>query len=776
MTAQLFSVGVSMKPLLLALLSLVALPCFADQQFDFPAQAVDDPAVLAKAMPALATAVIPVYQDADRQGYLDNLFRLQLVAGRYADAVQSLAQLHALRRDLAHPQSIATDLQYDIYARAKAAQGQGSFDDALRTAFRAVVTGLDDRSSALLMRALNIEPAANGSLVVDLSAMQRDLADALRGQPGKQGIGLRGALALVRAYQVQQAYQALAGPVLTSLINDDDNRRYDITRNMPVKTGDGAVVCALLVRPRVGETKLPTLLEFTIYADAGSNMSEARRTASNGYVAVEALSRGKGCSKDVPVPFEHDGSDADAVIAWIVKHGWSDGRVGMFGGSYDGFTQWAAAKHLPKALKALMPSVTAAPGIDVPMEGNIFQTFSYYWPLYVTAGGGLDASLLNDHARWNKLQLDWYRSGRAYRDLPSMDGAPNPVWQRWLDHPAYDAYWQAMVPYGKEFAAIDIPVLTTTGYYDGGEIGALYYFQEHYRYRPRAEHYLVIGPYDHIRGQRGTVGVLGEDRASLWGYDYDPAARLELGELRYEWFDYVFKNGPKPAILKDKVNYEVMGGDTWLHAPSLAAMAQTREKLHFGAKQADGRYSLTTGGSKGSVVQTLDLTDRSDALRQAPGGGIADKELDTWNSLEFVSQPFTKGFDLSGLFKGHLDFVTNKRDFDFSVALYELTPDGRYFELNWYLQRMSFMQDRGHRQLLTPGKHQVLDFQNSRLIARRFQPGSRLVVLLGLVRQPNAEIDYGSGKDVADETVSDAGEPLRIEWFGDSYIDIPVHH
>ena len=768
-----------MKSVLLPLLCLVTFPCSADTQFDFPSQAVDDPAVLAKAMPALAQAVIPVYQDPDRQIYLDNLFRLQLVAARYGDALQSLAELHALRRDLAHPQSIATDLQYDIYAKAEnQSKTDGGFDVALRKAFRQVVTKLDDRSSALLMRELNIEPAANGSLVVDLSAMQRDVTEALRQQQGKQEIGLSDALTLIHAYQVQQVYRALAGPTLSSLINDDDNRRYDITRNMPVKTPDGATVCTLLVRPRVGETRLPTLLEFTIYADAGSLMSEARRTASNGYVAVEALSRGKGTcgSKDPPVPYEHDGRDADAVIAWIVKHGWSDGRVGMFGGSYDGFTQWAAAKHLPNALKALMPSVSAAPGIDVPMEGSVFQTFSYYWPLYVTASSGLDAALLNDYPRWNKLQLEWYKSGRAYRDLPSMDGTPNPIWQRWLDHPAYDAYWQSMIPYGKEFAAIDIPVLTTTGYYDGGEIGALYYYQEHHKYRPKAEHYLVIGPYDHVRGQRGTVGVLGEDRSSLWGYRFDPAARIDLGELRYQWFDYVFKKARKPAILKDKVNYEVMGADAWMHAPSLAAMAQTRQKLHFGARQDDGTYALTAAPDKGSQMQTLDLTDRSDVLRQAPGGGILDKDLDTWNSLEFVSKPFARSFDLSGLFRGHLDFVTNKRDFDLWVGLYELTADGHYFELNWYLQRMSYLQDRSQRHLLTPGKRTVLDFQNSRLISRRFAPGSRLVVLLSLMRQPNAEIDYGSGKPVADETVSDAGEPLRIEWSGESYIEIPIHH
>src|SRR6185312_8005222 len=147
---------------------------------------------------------------------------------------------------------------------------------------------------------------------------------------------------------------------------------------------------------------------------------------------------------------------------------------------------------------------------DSPMEGNIFDNYFYAWPFYTTTNKTLDAATYGDRARWTKLNRDWYLSGRPYRDLPKIDGAPNPFFERWLGHPSYDAYWQGMIPYREDFARIDIPVLTTTGYYDGGQIGALYYLGQHYRYRPGAEHYLVIGPYDHVSGQRGTVSLLGD--------------------------------------------------------------------------------------------------------------------------------------------------------------------------------------------------------------------------------------------------------------------------
>ena len=54
---------------------------------------------------------------------------------------------------------------------------------------------------------------------------------------------------------------------------------------------------------------------------------------------------------DSPVPYEHDGDDARAVIDWISRQPWSDGRVGMYGGSYNGFTQWAATSTCPRRSK-----------------------------------------------------------------------------------------------------------------------------------------------------------------------------------------------------------------------------------------------------------------------------------------------------------------------------------------------------------------------------------------------------------------------------------------
>jgi predicted acyl esterase len=333
-----------------------------------------------------------------------------------------------------------------------------------------------------------------------------------------------------------------------------------------------------------------------------------------------------------------------------------------------------------------------------------------------------------------------------------------------------------MIPYQKEFAAIDIPVLTTTGFYDDAQIGALYYFVQHNRYRPNAEHYLLIGPYDHIRGQRGTYSRLGNPLTILRGYETDPLAQIDLGELRYQWFDHIFKGAPKPPILQDKVNYEVMGANTWKHAPTLAAMGDHTLRLHLSATRTGDDYRLSEKKPAGgvSIPQEVDLADRGDIERVIPGGSIVDKELNRAGSLVFTSDPFPQAAEVSGLFSGHLELVANKKDLDLSIELYELTAQGQYVELSFFLSRAGYVRDRSHRRLLTPGRRERLNFQSGRLTSRRFQPGSRLVALLRIIKAPGAQINYGTGKDVSDETIADAGEPLAIKWFSDSFIDVPV--
>lgn len=698
----------------------------------------------------LALQALAAYHDGDRDTELANRIQLQLAAGEWAGALADIGALRALRAAIHPARAPYADLPQELYALARQQEAQGAaFETAFKEALGARLAKLDDRGAF----------QAGWTFGLDLAELRREL-QAVPPKPQN----LADQVARIRAQENLAVFERVL-PLARPILEADDAKRYAVeTRVIP--TGGGASVSAVIVRPRGAARPLPTALQFTIYANP-SNLEDARQSAAHGFVGVTANSRGKRDGAGDLAPYEHDGADADAVIDWIAAQPWSDGQVGMFGGSYNGFTQWAAAKHPPRALKSLMPSVAVAPGIDSPMQGGIFQNFQYSWIPYVTGGRLDDDAAYGDFPRWNGLDWAWFGGTAPYRDLPKLDGHPNPIFERWLQHPAYDAYWQAMIPYRNEFARIRIPVLETTGYFDGAQLGALYYFQQHAAFAPGAEQYLVVGPYDHLSGQRRSQEVVA-------GYRIDPAARLDIEELRYQWLDYTLRGGPKPALLQAPVNYEVLGANRWRHAPSVAAMAPETWTLHLTPLKAEDAFLLDPKPAKGGLGLRVDLADR----RVLSFGGapplVQSPSLDSDNGFAFATKVLKAPLEVEGLFSGELRVTTNKRDFDLDVELYEQTPKGDYLLLSYLTTRASFLRDRTRRQLLTPGKPERLPFQSGRLAAARIEAGGRLVVVFKVLKNPRMELNYGTGRDVSTETPADGKVPLDLRLGAASFIRIPV--
>jgi uncharacterized protein len=743
---------------LLCLLFIAVSPSWADGpafEFHAPATAVD--ATVAATMRDLAARLVPVYQEADPDRYLANLSALQMVAGNYAAAYVSRQSLRDRRRRLDAGRPIGRDVIYDIYAHARdmEAENRISFAEGFAKSYLDVVPHLNDRDAYAVTKWLGTSP----------SVFQDALQKAFDQRRTEDSIEQSDAVDLIRAYLSFDAYRAF-GPLVDSLNAEDDRRRYVFDNKVLIKTRDGGSIAAVLVRPKNPAEPLPTLLEFTIY----DSRNYARECAAHGYVAVVAYTRGILESPHQVVPYQHDGDDARAVIGWIAKQPWSDGRVGMYGNGYSGFTPWAAAKHLPPALKAIATSAATAPGVDVPMGGNIFQNSAYRWSSYVTNTQASDENDYYDDARWRSLDQKWYTSGRRYRDMGLLYGKPNPIFIRWLNHPSYDRYWQELIPYQKQFAHINIPVLTITGYYAGSAPGALYYFTQHYRYNPHADHTLFIGPYDDAAMQRGPL-------AMLQGYQVDSAAIIDLRELRYQWFDHVLKGTATPSLLNNRINYEVMGANEWHHAPSLEAMAKGSLRFYLDAAASGEGHRLTQHKSSKAafVPQAVNFADRGDAA-WIPSLDLISKSLATHNHVMFVSERLTKLTEFNGLFSGRLDFTVNKMDMDLNIIVYELLADGDYIRLfsPTYELRASYARDRVHRHLLKAGERQELAFRSERMTSRQLQPGSRLVLVLGINKRPDREINYGTGDDVSEESIADGKIPLKIRWHNDSYIDIPV--
>jgi uncharacterized protein len=126
------------------------------QDFSFPAGTAGDTTAIEGTMGALAEQVITEYKEESRATHLDNLFRLQIVAGRYADALQTLATLRDLSVSPQSPQTAAYNVQEQIFTRAKLIEGGEGvpFDQAFQRAFREKFSTLDNRTSALVIRSL----------------------------------------------------------------------------------------------------------------------------------------------------------------------------------------------------------------------------------------------------------------------------------------------------------------------------------------------------------------------------------------------------------------------------------------------------------------------------------------------------------------------------------------------------------------------------------------------------------------------------------------------
>jgi hypothetical protein len=69
---------------------------------------------------------------------------------------------------------------------------------------------------------------------------------------------------------------------------------------------------------------------------------------------------------------------------------------------------------------------------------------------------------------------------------------------------------------------------------------------------------------------------------------------------------------------------------------------------------------------------------------------------------------------------------------------------------------------------------EIIPLGDIRMVSKKVSKGSRLVIALQVNKNPFEVINYGSGKNVYDETINDAKEPLQIKWHTDSYITVPI--
>ncbi|MEZ4823181.1 MAG: hypothetical protein R2942_12520 [Ignavibacteria bacterium] len=138
----------------------------------------------------------------------------------------------------------------------------------------------------------------------------------------------------------------------------------------------------------------------------------------------------------------------------------------------------------------------------------------------------------------------------------------------------------------KEFSHINIPILTTTGYYDDGQRGAMYYYNEHLKYNPDAEHFLLIGPYDHWGAQSRAF-------QNLRGYQIDPVAvLLDIKQgLVFDWFDYILRKR-KTKDPSRQSEFSGNGNNEWFSKPSIEEMSNCSLIYYIDENKTDLTYKL----------------------------------------------------------------------------------------------------------------------------------------------------------------------------------------
>jgi uncharacterized protein len=570
------------------------------------------------------------------------------------------------------------------------------------------------------------------------------------------------AAALVASALLAQAREAEVGP------------GYDVLMSRMIPMRDGVQLEAWITRPSHLTTKAPAILTLTQYDIDGSRRGEPPYFARRGYVFVQAYVRGRGRSGGVKsdnlgLTVGRDGHD---LVEWIAAQDWSNGQVVMFGGSFLGMTQWHTAAQLPPHLAAIAPFVAIYPGWDIPNTNGIPQSWTAVILGY-TSGRALNPGFIATPEYWKGKMLEQYAAYRPFTELdaavgiatddwsmPGEHGVQVPMMRAWLDHVGDEAYNLEGEPKDAQLAAMRFPVLTATGFYDDDQPGALHYYRRHLAQvasAVAAQHFLVIGPWDH----GGTQGP----EPDINGLKIPANAVLDMKQLHADWYDFALGRAPRPAFFRDRVAYYMMGADEWRYAASLeAASSGTQLQLHLSAPQ--GAASLPHPGtlrpeSPAREAPTLLVSDphelpELDVAQEARSEDLLSTfRAGQRRAVVFESAPLAADTEMAGALRLLLECAADTPDYDLMAQVLLVRADGAAVQLGQDIRRARFRHGFFHAELLKPGETAEIPFEFN-WAAWRLPAGARLRVVIAPLNSPDYQKNYNSGGRIGYERLEDA--------------------
>lgn len=476
-----------------------------------------------------------------------------------------------------------------------------------------------------------------------------------------------------------------------------------LERSAGCKLSDGITLVSDHYYPP-GDGPWPTLLMRQPYGrDIASTVVYAHPVwfARHGYHVVIQDVRGRGGSEGSFYPFRHEGADGAQTIAWLRNHPASNGRIGMYGFSYQGATQLLAAVAQPEGLECIAPHMTAA---------DLYHGWFYHHgALRLSSSLGWGIQMLREDARRlglrgasDRLESAW-ANVRAqalhvpYAAHPAITDAELPAYVRdWFTHREPGGYW-TLQDISTRFDRIQIPALHIAGWFDTYVAGSIDTYQKLRNGAgsdfARANQFLVAGPWIHIPwGDRVGDANLGE------------AANFNTDALLLRWFDHWLKDSGDFAV-EPRIRYFALGANEWRSADewpkSLGIPLYLHSRGSANSRKGDGTLNLVVPNEDEPCdifVYDPEVPVLAPGGPQAMSGSFdqAVVEMDN-NMLIYTSEPAERDGEIFGHTRIVLHAATSAAYADFTAKLVRVTSSGRAEFLAIGVARSSWLfRSRGY--------------------------------------------------------------------------------
>jgi putative CocE/NonD family hydrolase len=455
-----------------------------------------------------------------------------------------------------------------------------------------------------------------------------------------------------------------------------------LERGVECRLSDGITLVSDHYYP-AGEGPWPTLLMRQPYGrDIASTVVYAHPVwfARHGYhVAIQDV-RGRGGSLGNFYPFRHEGRDGAETVAWLCAHPASNGRIGMYGFSYQGATQLLAAAEQPEGLLCIAPHMAAA---------DLYHGWFYHHGalrLNSTLGWGIqmlreDARRMGLHEASDRLEAAWanIRAQAAhvpYGTHPAIADPSLPYYVRdWISHREPGEYWTAQ-GISTRLDRIQIPALHIAGWFDtyleGSIAGYVALCHGADNEFARTNQYLVAGPWVHIPwGDRVGDANLGD------------AANLDTDMILLRWFNHWLKDAGEFND-EPRIRYFVLGRNEWRGAEEWPADAAYPLYLHSAgnanSRKGDGRLTEdapTIDEPRDLFVYDPEVPVESPGGPQAQSGPFDQAVLEIGNNLlVYTSGPVMFETEIFGRPRIRLYAATSAAHADFTAKIVRVNRAG----------------------------------------------------------------------------------------------------